>query len=70
MRQFNLRKEANRCQMTKQTVDHRTVRGSNVHEPYELQYWCKELGVTPERLKQLVAQHGVMVATIRRVLGK
>lgn len=57
-------------------ADDKTNRGPqdrariNVHEPYELQYWSKELGVTPDRLRQLVAQHGVSSATIRRVLGK
>ena len=42
----------------------------NVHEPWELKYWCKEFGVTPERLKELVQQHGVSVARIRQALGK
>ncbi|MGI9102546.1 MAG: DUF3606 domain-containing protein [Terriglobales bacterium] len=42
----------------------------NVNEPWELSWWSKELGVTPEQLKQLVRQHGVSAATIRQVLGK
>ena len=42
----------------------------NVHEPWEVKWWCKELGVTPEQLKQLVSQHGVSAARIRQVLGK
>ena len=42
----------------------------NVHEPWELTYWCKELGVTPERLKQAVQAVGVMAADVRRYLGK
>ena len=42
----------------------------NVHEPWELRWWCKELGVTPERLKELVQQYGVSAARIRQLLGK
>lgn len=42
----------------------------NIHELYELEYWSKELGVTPQRLRELVAKHGVIAADIRRELGK
>jgi hypothetical protein len=42
----------------------------NVNEPWELKYWSKELGVTPDRLKELVRQHGVSVAAVRKALGK
>lgn len=42
----------------------------NVNEPYELEYWTKELGVSATKLKELVAKHGVMVSAIRKVLGK
>lgn len=42
----------------------------NVHEAYEVEYWAKELGVTPERLRELVSKHGVMAADVRRALGK
>ena len=42
----------------------------NVNEVYELAYWSKELGVSGERLKELVAKHGVMAADVRKVLGK
>jgi uncharacterized protein DUF3606 len=42
----------------------------NVNEPWELDYWCNELGVSPERLKEAVSRVGVMVADIRRYLGK
>ena len=42
----------------------------NVHEPWELRWWCNELGVTADQLKQLVQKHGVSAAAIRRVLGK
>ena len=42
----------------------------NVHEQYEVEYWSKELGVTPAKLRELVSKHGVMAADIRRALGK
>lgn len=42
----------------------------NVHEPYELSYWTKELGVTADQLRQLVQQHGVSADAVRRALGK
>ncbi|MES2220163.1 MAG: DUF3606 domain-containing protein [Acidobacteriota bacterium] len=42
----------------------------NIHEPYEVEYWSKEFGVTSERLRELVSKHGVMAAEIRRALGK
>jgi hypothetical protein len=56
--------------------DDRTKRGPadrsriNVHEPYEVEYWTKKFGITEARLRQLVTQHGVMVADIERALGK
>lgn len=42
----------------------------NVNESWELDYWCKQLGVTPEELKQAVQKAGVMVTDVRRHLGK
>ncbi|HTF63888.1 MAG TPA: DUF3606 domain-containing protein [Edaphobacter sp.] len=42
----------------------------NVNEDYEVAYWTKELGVSSDRLKELVAQHGVMAADVRKALGK
>ncbi len=41
----------------------------NVNESYELAYWTKTLGVTEERLKQLVKDHGVSVEAIRSAIG-
>ena len=41
----------------------------NVHEEYELRDWSKRLGVTPERLKELVKEHGPIAANIRKALG-
>ena len=57
-------------------ADDRGIRGPvdrlriNVNEDHELEYWTKELGVTPERLRQLVHAFGVMAADIRQVLRK
>jgi hypothetical protein len=42
----------------------------NVNEDYEVAYWTKELGVSSDRLKDLVAKHGVMAADVRKALGK
>ena len=50
--------------------DYRDRDRINVHEDYELQYWTKELGVTPEKLKQTVEKVGVMVTDVRKALGK
>jgi hypothetical protein len=41
-----------------------------VHERWELDYWTKELGVTPDELKDAVKQVGPMAKDVRRHLGK
>jgi len=57
-------------------ADDKTKRGApdririNVNEPYELEYWTKELGVSGAKLKELVKQHGVMVADVRKAVKK
>ncbi|HWA85363.1 MAG TPA: DUF3606 domain-containing protein [Opitutus sp.] len=42
----------------------------NVHEPWEVEYWCKELGCTSAQLIAAVQAVGPMVAAVRRHLGK
>jgi hypothetical protein len=42
----------------------------NVNEPYELRDWSKELGVTPDALKDAVREVGPMVDDVKRKLGK
>jgi hypothetical protein len=42
----------------------------NVHEPWELNYWCRTLGATPDQLKLAVKQVGTMVANVKKALGK
>jgi hypothetical protein len=50
--------------------DYRDRDRINVNEDYELRYWTKELGVTPEKLKQTVEKVGVMATDVRKALGK
>jgi plasmid maintenance system antidote protein VapI len=40
------------------------------HTQLSLRDWSKRLGVTPERLKELVKEHGPIAANIRKALGK
>jgi len=42
----------------------------NLSEDYEVRYWTKELGVSADELKRLVAQHGNSAARIRAALAK
>ena len=42
----------------------------NVNEDYEVQYWTKELGVSKERLQELVRDHGVSADAVRGALRK
>jgi len=44
--------------------DYRDRDRINVHEDYELRYWTKELGVTPQKLKKV----GVMADDVRQAL--
>lgn len=56
--------------------DNRALRGKpdrdriNIHEPYEVEYWCKHFGVTRDQLVAAVRAEGPMVADVRRRLGK
>lgn len=42
----------------------------NVHEPHEVQYWTKTLGVTPAQLRSAVNAVGVSVAKVKEYLKK
>jgi hypothetical protein len=42
----------------------------NIHEDYELHYWAKKFGVSPDRLKSAVKKAGVMADDVARELGK
>lgn len=41
----------------------------NLNEQYEVNYWCKELGVTEEKLRAAVKAVGVMVKDVKNHLG-
>jgi hypothetical protein len=42
----------------------------NLGEDYEVTYWTQQLGVSKERLEQLVRDHGDRVDDIRQALAK
>ena len=42
----------------------------NLNEGYEVQYWTKTLGVSRDRLEELVRQYGDSAEKIREVLSK
>jgi hypothetical protein len=39
-------------------------------EGWKVRYWTKELGVTEERLKELIRRHGNSAEKIRQAVGK
>lgn len=41
----------------------------NVHEPHEVAYWTKELGISKERLIEVVGFAGTSVKAVRQSLG-
>jgi hypothetical protein len=56
--------------------DDRILRGPsdrsriNLSEDYEVRYWSQTSGVSEERLRELVRQHGTSPEKIREALGK
>ena len=42
----------------------------NVHEAWELEYWCKKFGVTAQQLKDAVKAVGVSAEAVKKYLGK
>jgi hypothetical protein len=42
----------------------------NVNQPHEVTYWTKTLGVSEEKLREAVQKVGVMVADVKKYLGK
>lgn len=42
----------------------------NVHEEWEVRYWTEELGVSKERLAELVKEVGPTSAAVRQRLTK
>ena len=41
----------------------------NMHQPYEVKYWTKELGVDKEQLQRLVDKVGNSAAAVRKELA-
>jgi hypothetical protein len=41
----------------------------NIHERWELEWWCHELGCTAEQLRSAVKSVGVSAAAVRAVLA-
>jgi hypothetical protein len=42
----------------------------NLEEDYEVRYWCKELRLEPDRLRQMVQEHGNSAEKIREALHR
>ena len=42
----------------------------SLSEDWEVRYWTQTLGVSRERLEQLVKDHGNAVSSIHRALGR
>jgi len=42
----------------------------NVHEDWEVRYWCKALGCSEAELKAAVKAVGVSTSAVRRYFGK
>lgn len=42
----------------------------NIHENYEVEYWTKELGISAEKLRQVVKDAGTSVKAVREYLNK
>ncbi len=41
----------------------------NIHEPWEVEYWCRKFGVTEKTLKDAVAAVGTSTAKVKEHLG-
>lgn len=54
----------------KTKTDYRDRDRINVNEPYEVEYWKKELGVTKDKLVDTVREVGPMVDDVKKKLGK
>ena len=57
-------------------MDNKNLRGPaddsrvNIHQDYEVSYWCKKFGCTEAQLAAAVKAVGVMVADVKKRLGK
>jgi len=57
-------------------MDNRQQKGSpdrdriNLTENYEVEYWAKRFGITPERLREVVKTAGTSVKDVENYLNK
>jgi hypothetical protein len=42
----------------------------NIHEPWEVRYWCQHFGCTEQQLRNAVAAVGVSVSAVTRHLNQ
>ena len=42
----------------------------NIHEPYEVNWWCHEFGCSKDQLVRAVQAVGVFAAAVKKYLGK
>ncbi len=42
----------------------------SLHQAHEVEYWTRTLGVTEQKLKEMVERVGPMVKDVRKALGK
>ena len=42
----------------------------NIHEPYEVNWWCHEFGCSKDQLARAVNAVGVSAAAVKKYLGK
>jgi hypothetical protein len=42
----------------------------NIHEPWEVNWWCDEFKCTSAQLKDAVAKVGTSATTVKKYLGK
>jgi hypothetical protein len=48
----------------------RDARRINLDEPYEIQNWCKSLGLSEQELRDAVAKVGTSAEAVKKHLGK
>jgi uncharacterized protein DUF3606 len=42
----------------------------NIRDEWEVRFWTKELGISPDKLKRLVTAHGNSVQKVRDAIAK
>ena len=57
------------CLTTKTKTAPQDAKRVNVNEEYEVAYWSKRLGTTPEKLRAAVNKVGVMVNDVEKEMN-